>query len=81
METQRFFIFPRNCLLKGEVFYQFDGCTSAFNIYEQFIHLDVFIKLLVQESNLYLQQNGRKFLTNAREIKAFIGVNYIMAVS
>ena len=73
--------FRENCLLERGVFYQFDGSASAFDIYEQVINLDVFIKLLVEESNLYSQQNVRKFLTNTREIKAFIGVNYIMTVN
>ena len=50
-------------------------------MYEQVNNLDVLIKLLVQQSNLFLQQNGRNFLTNTKEIKAFIGVNYIMSVN
>ena len=40
-----------------------------------------FLQLLVQPSNLYSQQNGRNFLTNAKEVKDLISVNCIMAVS
>ena len=38
-------------------------------------------KILVQQSNLYLQQNWRKFVTNAQEIEINIGFNYIMTVN
>jgi len=33
------------------------------------------------ESNLYAQQSGRNFLTNSEEIKAFIGINFFMALN
>ena len=55
--------------------------ASAFNIYEQVINLDVLSELLVQQSNLYLQQNGRNFLIKVKGMKGFIVVNYIMAVN
>ena len=48
---------------------------------EQVINIDVLIELLVQQSNFYSQQNGRKFLPNTKEMKSFIGVTYIMAVN
>ena len=52
-----------------------------FDIYKRVINLDVLTELLVRKSNLCLQQNERNFLANAEESKAFIGVNYIMAVN
>ena len=73
--------YRENCLHKGGVSYQFDESALAIDIYEQVINLDVLMALLVQQTNLYLQQNGRNFITNAKEMKAFIGVNYIMAVN
>ena len=39
------------------------------------------IELLVQQTNLYWQQKEMNFLTNAKEMEAFISVNYIMAVN
>ena len=38
------------------------------------------IDILVQQSNLYSQQNWRKFITNTLEMKVIIGVNYIVTV-
>ena len=40
------------------------------------LNLDVLIKLLVQQSNIYSQQSGSNFLTNAEEIKSLIDVCY-----
>ena len=65
-------------ILEGRVSYQFDESASAFNTYP---NLDVLIELLVQQNDLYSQQNRRNFLNIAEEMKAFIGVNYIMAVN
>ena len=45
------------------------------------MNLDVFIELLVTQSNLYSQQNGCHFITNSNDMKAFLGTNYVMAVN
>ena len=39
------------------------------------------IKLFVVESNLYTQQKGREFQTNEQEMRAFLGINFIMPVN
>ena len=39
------------------------------------------IKLLVDENNLYDQQNGRKFHTKEQEMTVFLGINYIMSIN
>ena len=71
----------KNCLVEGRVVNQFDESASVFNIYEQIINLDILTEILGQQSNLYSQQNLRKFLTNVWEIKVIIGVNYIITVN
>ena len=50
-------------------------------VYEKVVNLDVFIELLVTQSNLYSQQNNCHFITNSNEMKAFLGTNYVMAVN
>ena len=37
--------------------------------------------MIVSPSSLFAQQNGRNFIANHEEIKAFIGVNYLMAIN
>ena len=39
------------------------------------------IKLTVVESNLYAQQKGREFQTNEQEMRAFLGINYVMSIN
>ena len=68
-----------NFFLGGWVSNQFDESALVFNIYEQAINDDILIELLLLQSNLYLQQIRKNFLNNAKEMKAFIGVNYIIA--
>ena len=38
-------------------------------------------KLFCDQSNLYAAQNGREFATTLEEIRAFLGINYIMSIS
>ena len=69
------------CNLVGEVYHQLKENTSPLDVYEKVVNLDDLIELLVTQSNLYSQQNGRHFKTNPEEKKAFLGTNYVMAVN
>ena len=39
------------------------------------------VKLFVDKSNLYSQQNGIEFHTSKQEIKAFLGANCVMSIN
>ena len=67
------------CNLVGEVYHQLKENTSPLDVYEKVVNLNDLIELLVTQSNLYSQQNGRHFKTNPEEKKAFLGTNYVMA--
>ena len=69
------------CNLVGEVYHQLKENTSPLDVYEKVVNLDDLIELLVTQSNLYSQQNGRHFKTSPEEKKAFLGTNYVMAVN
>ena len=45
------------------------------------MQLHKLVALILTETNRYAQQNGRNFVTNAAEMKAFLGMNYIMSVN
>ena len=64
-------------IVTGRVSCKFDKSASALEIYEQVTNFDVFNELLVLQSSLWFQQN---ILTNAKEVKAFIVVSYIISV-
>ena len=53
------------CFLEGRIANQFQKSASTFDIYEQIINLNLLIEILVQQINLYWQQNWMNFVTNA----------------
>ena len=69
------------CNLKAEVLRDFNEMSSPLDVFEKVMQLDKLVTLIVTETNRYAQQNGRNFVTNAAEMKAFLGMNYIMGVN
>ena len=43
--------------------------------------LNELVKIICDQSNLYAAQNGREVATTPEEIRAFLGINYIMSIS
>ena len=39
------------------------------------------LDLIVEQSNLYAHQNGRNFTVTKEELKAFLGINFVMAIN
>ena len=37
--------------------------------------------MIVEQSNLYAHQNGRNFTVTKEELKAFLGINFVMAIN
>ena len=57
----------------------FSGMSSPLDVFEKVIQL---VTVIVTETNPYAQKKpGRNFVTNAAEMKAFLGMNYIMGVN
>ena len=50
-------------------------------IFESTMKLNELVKIICDQSNLYAAQNGREFATTPEEIRAFLGINYIMSIS
>ena len=56
--------------------------SSPHDVFEKVMQLDKLVTLIVTETNRYAQQNRRNSLRiNAAEMKAFLGMNYIMGVN
>ena len=70
------------CTLKAEVIIQEmqEHCTP-FDMSRKVTNLDEIINLIIVQCNLYTQQNGREFKTNAKEMMTFLGINYIMSIN
>ena len=52
------------CNLVEEVCHPLKQSTLPLEVYVKVVNLDVLILILVTQSNLYSQQNGRHFITN-----------------
>ena len=64
------------CNLKAQVLHDFNEMSSPLDVFEV-MQLDKLVTLIVKETNRYAQRNGRNFVTNAAEMKALLGMNYI----
>ena len=58
----------------------FPDHNTPFNVFSPDIYLYALVKIIVQQGNLYIQQNGREFPTNVEEKKLFPGTSYVMTV-
>ena len=43
--------------------------------------LEELLELIFEQSNLYAHQNGRNFTVTKEELKAFLGINFVMAIN
>ena len=43
--------------------------------------LDELLELIAEQPNLYAHQNGRIFTITREELKAFLGINFVMAIN
>ena len=48
--------------------------------FEKVVKLNIFVKLLVTQSNMYAQQCGINITTNDEEMKILIGITYKRSV-
>ena len=71
----------QQCNLSAEVTHSFPDNHTPFDVFSVVTNLNILLELLVDQSNLYAQQNGREFKTNIDEMKAFLGINYFMTIN
>ena len=50
-------------------------------IFSMVIDLEELLELIVGKSNLYAHQNGRNFTDNKEELKAFLGITFVMTIN
>ena len=67
--------------LKADIILQFPEHHILFYLFSAVTNLDGLVKILVNKSNLHVQQNGREFHTNEQEMRAFLGISYIMSIN
>lgn len=54
---------------------------TLFNAFENIVNLFIWVELLVHETNIYIKQSGRNFLTKSKEMKSLFGLNLLIEVN
>ena len=55
--------------------------VSPIEIFSLVTSLKELLDLIVEQSNLYAHQNGRKFTVTKEELNAFLGINFAMPIN
>ena len=69
------------CHLVPEIQPNLNETVSPIEIFSLVTGLEELLELIVEQSNLYAHQNGRNFTVTKEELKAFLGINFVMAIN
>ena len=69
------------CALVPEIQAELNEIASPMEIFELVTGLEELIDLIVVQTNVCAQQKGRNFTFDNNELKAFLGIKYIMAIN
>ena len=75
------FVKAKKCTLEANVLLDIPENANPLLIFEGRANLNELVKHICNRTNLYATQNEREFATNPEEIRAFLGINYIMSIS
>ena len=75
------FVKAEKCKLEANVLLDIPENANPLLIFEGTTSLNELVKHICDQANLYVRQNGKEFATNPEEIRAFLGINYIMSIS
>ena len=75
------FVKANRCTLEAKVLLDIPENANPFLIFEGTTNLNELVKHICGQTNIYATQNGREFAINCEEIRAFLGINYIMSIS
>ena len=69
------------CHLVPEIQPNLNETVSTIEIFSFVTGLEELLELTVEQSNLYAHQNGRNFIVTKEELKAFLGITFVMAIN
>ena len=69
------------CHLVPEKQPNINKAVSPIEIFSLVTDFEELLALIVEQSNIYAHQNGRSFTITEEELKAFLGINFVMAIS
>ena len=71
----------RQCNLSAKVTHTCPDNHTSFGVISVVTNLHPLLKLLLDQINLYVQQNEREFQASIDEMKALLGINYFMTIN
>ena len=75
------FVKAKKCIPEAHVLLEIPENANPLLIFEGTTNLNELVKHICDQTNLYAIQNGRNFALNPKQIRAFLGINYIMPIS
>ena len=69
------------CQLVPEIQPNLNETACPIEIFSLVTGLDELLELIAEQPNLYAHQNGRIFTITREELKAFLGINFVMAIN
>lgn len=72
---------PAECKLEATVLLDLPELANPLQIFERTTDFDKLLQHICEQTNLYAAQNGREFITNQEELRAFLGINFMMSIS
>ena len=69
------------CHLVPEIPPNLNETVPPIEIFSLVTVLEELLELIVEQLNLYAHQNGRNFTVTKEELKAFLGINFVMAIN
>ena len=69
------------CRLMPEIQFNLNETVSPIEIFSLLAGLEELLELIVEQSNLHAHQKGRNFTVTKEELKAFLGINFVMAIN
>ena len=71
----------KKCTLEAEVLVNLDHGSTPFDIFQMVTGMDKLLEINLMETNRYATQKGRNVEAMEDEIKAFLGINFIMGMN
>ena len=69
------------CTLDAEVLVDLHHGSTPFGIFQMVTGMNEFLEIIVTETNRYATQKGRNFEITEDEMKAFLGINFVMSIN
>ena len=71
----------KECTLEAEVLVNLGHGSTPFDIFQMVTRMNELLEIFVMETNRYATQKGHNFETTVDEMKALLGINFIVGIN